>query len=166
MKLGEGIRRILPDQLRQLFPRMTSSFEEFTGVVEREGAQQVLAFPHNQGKGSQVQTPIGIVGGMEFKIKFLTRTAAGKYIGYEMTCASQESGGSFHQGTKDLQLRNAITAYARLQKIKEKLPQVEIGIVFSGKRADEATIQRMLSEAERQGIEPFSAIPSEAPLVK
>jgi len=148
------------DFIRKYFPIRADSLDGFMEVVEREGVVSVIAEPITKGKNG-VYTAIATIGTIadyEYSTRFKSKTPRGRPIIFDEVYSSRfgsDSGSAESLDRNLYALKATLTADERLQRIKERLPNVQTAIVGSRGTMDEATHQRMYDDAKKHNVIPF-----------
>lgn len=142
---------------KRLFPIKTKSLDEFVEVLKQEGCKSVTAEPVRKTKGGVFTASVGDIGTFEYSLLLQSSTATGRKIVYKEVCQKRfgSSRGLSDAGDRGkAALRLVVTADARLEAIKEKLPDITTDIIGPSGRFDEKLYQELHKDAEKHNIKP------------
>lgn len=148
--------------IKKYFPIKADSLDEFIEVVQREGGVSVIAKPRIKAKNGVFTQGfggiVGIIADYEYSTRLQAETLTRRPIVFDEVHGSRfgsEYGFADSQDRTLYALRGLLTADNRLQRVRQRLPNVEIALVDSKGTMDKATYQRMYEDAKKYNATPF-----------
>jgi hypothetical protein len=144
--------------IKKYFPIKADSLEEFMEVVKRECGGYVNAKPRITAKNGTFTAAVGTIANYEYSTQFQSKTSTGRPIIFDEVYSSRfgsEYGFADAEKRGLYALKGILTADDRLQKIRQKLPNLEISLVGPKGIMDKATYKRMYKDAEEYNVTPF-----------
>ena len=146
------------DFIKKYFPTKADSLDEFMEVVEREGGVFVIAEPRIKEKNGAFSATVGTIANYEYSTRFQSETPTGRPIIFDEVYGSRfgsERGFADAVDRGLYALKGVLTADDRLQKVRQRLPNIETNLGGARGIMDEATHQRMYEDAKKYNVAPF-----------
>jgi len=146
------------DFIKKYFPIKVDSLDGFMDVVERESAVSVIAEPRIEAKNGGFTGVVGTIADFVYSTRFKSETSTHRPIVFDEVYGSRfGSGGGFADGEERVlyALKGFLTADDRLQRVRQRLPNIETSLVGPRGTMDETTRQRMYEDAKKHNVTPF-----------
>lgn len=146
------------DLIKKYFPIRADSLDKFMEVVEREGGVSVIAELRIKAKNGAFTATVGTIADYEYSTRFQSETPTERPIIFNEVYGSRfgsEYGLADFQDRCLYALKGLLTADERLQRVRQRLPNVETALVSPRGTIDKATHQRMYKDAKKHSITLF-----------
>jgi len=146
------------DFIKKHFPIKVDSLDGFMEVVEREGGVFIIAKPRIKAKNGVFSITVGTIANYEYSTRFQSETSIGKPIIFNEVHGSRfgsERGFADAEDRGLYALKGLLTADDRLQRVRQRLPNIKTELVCSQGTIDEATHQKMYEDAKEYNVTPF-----------
>lgn len=144
--------------IKKYFPIKADSLDGFIEIVERERGASVTAEPRIKAKNGTFTSTVGTIANYEYSTRFQSETPTGRPIVFDEIYGSRfgsERGFADSQDRELYALKGLLTADDRLQRVEERLENVETALVGPRGIIDETTHQRMYEDAKKYNLSPF-----------
>ena len=146
------------DFIKKYFSIKADSLDEFIEFVERESGVSVTAEPSIKPKNGATTASVGTIADFEYSTRFQSETQKGRPIIFNEVHGSRfgsDYGSADSQDRELYALKGLLTADERLQRVRQRLPNVKTALVGPRGTMDEATHQRMYEDAKKHNLTPF-----------
>ncbi len=118
----------------------------------------VVAEPRIKAGFGCFSVTVGTITNFEYSTRFQSKTPKGRPIIFDEVYGSRfgsDYGFADSQERELYALKALLTADERLQRVKQRLPDVDVMLVTPRGKMDETTRQRMYEDARKHNVTPF-----------